>query len=69
MGYPLDFMSPKLPGYGDVDWGKYVSALNRHRYTMDTPVSKSKISSSKEVRKKVLDSLKLSKRYMTQFVI
>ena len=27
MGYPLDFMSPKLPGYGDVDWGKYVSAL------------------------------------------
>ena len=27
MAYPLDFMSPKLPGYGDVDWGKYVSAL------------------------------------------
>ena len=27
MAYPLDFMSPKLPGLGDVDWGKYVSAL------------------------------------------
>ena len=27
MGYPLEFMSPKLPGLGDVDWGKYVSAL------------------------------------------
>ena len=26
MGYPLDFMSQKLPGLGDVDWGKYVSA-------------------------------------------
>ena len=27
MAYPLEFMSPKIPGYGDVDWGKYVSAL------------------------------------------
>ena len=27
MGYPLQFMSPKLPGLGDVDWGRYVSAL------------------------------------------
>ena len=27
MAYPLDFMSPKLPGLGDVDWGKYISAL------------------------------------------
>lgn len=27
MAYPLDYMSPKIPGHGDVDWGKYVSAL------------------------------------------
>ena len=27
MAYPLDYMSPKLPGLGDVDWGRYVSAL------------------------------------------
>lgn len=27
MAYPLQYMSPKLPGLGDVDWGKYVSAL------------------------------------------
>ena len=27
LSYPLDFMSSKLPGLGDVDWGKYVSAL------------------------------------------
>jgi sugar phosphate isomerase/epimerase len=27
MAYPLEYMSPKLPGLGDVDWGKYVSAL------------------------------------------
>lgn len=27
MATPLEYMSPKLPGLGDVDWGKYVSAL------------------------------------------
>ena len=27
MGYPLEYMAPKLPGLGDVDWGAYVSAL------------------------------------------
>ena len=27
MAYPLQYMKPKLPGLGDVDWGKYVSAL------------------------------------------
>ena len=27
MAPPLQYMSPKLPGLGDVDWGKYVSAL------------------------------------------
>jgi sugar phosphate isomerase/epimerase len=29
---PLEYMSPKLPGQGDIDWGKYVSALNDIRY-------------------------------------
>ncbi|GCF94711.1 hypothetical protein NRIC_26020 [Enterococcus florum] len=27
MATPLEYMSPKLPGLGDVDWGNYVSAL------------------------------------------
>jgi len=29
---PLEFHSPKLPGLGDIDWGKFVSALNDIRY-------------------------------------
>ncbi len=68
MGYPLDFMSPKLPGYGDVDWGKYVSALTDIGYDGYTciEVEDKYFEGSQE---KVLDSLKLSKRYMTQFVI
>lgn len=27
MAYPLDFMSPKLPGLGDIDWARFCSAL------------------------------------------
>ena len=68
MGYPLDFMSPKLPGYGDVDWGKYVSALTDIGYDGYTciEVEDKFFEGSKE---KVIDSLKLSKKYMSQFVI
>lgn len=68
MAYPLDFMSPKLPGYGDVDWGKYVSALTDIGYDGYTciEVEDKFFEGTKE---KVLDSLRLSKRYMEQFVI
>lgn len=27
MGLPLEYMKPKLPGLGDVDWGHYCSAM------------------------------------------
>lgn len=27
MAYPLQFMAPKLPGLGDIDWAKFCSAL------------------------------------------
>lgn len=68
MAYPLEYMSPKLPGLGDVDWGKYVSALTDIRYDGYTciEVEDKAFEGSKE---KVLDSLRLSKRYMDQFVI
>lgn len=68
MAYPLDYMSPKLPGLGDVDWGMYVSALTDIRYDGYTciEVEDKAFEGSPE---KVLDSLRLSKRYMEQFVI
>lgn len=68
MAYPLDFMSPKLPGLGDVDWGRYVSALTDIGYTGFTciEVEDKAFEGSREA---VLNSLKLSKRYMEQFVI
>ncbi len=68
MGYPLDFMSPKLPGLGDVDWGRYVSALTDIGYDGYTCIE-IEDKAFEGSREKVLDSLRLSKRYMEQFVI
>ena len=68
MAYPLDFMSPKLPGLGDVDWGKYVSALTDIGYDGYTCIEVED-RAFEGSREKVLDSLRLSKRYMEQFVI
>jgi len=33
LGYPLNFMTPKLPGLGDVNWKAFISALNDIGYT------------------------------------
>ena len=68
MAYPLDFMSPKLPGLGDVDWGRYVSALTdigNDGFTCIEVEDKAFEGS----REKVLESLRLSKHYIEQFVI
>ena len=68
MAYPLDYMSPKLPGLGDVDWGKFVSALTDIGYDgfACIEVEDKSFESSRE---RVLDSITLSKRYLDQFVI
>ena len=68
MATPLKWMSPKLPGLGDVDWGKYVSALTDIGYTGCTciEVEDKAFEGSKD---RVEASLILSKRYMEQFVI
>ena len=68
MAYPLDYMSPKLPGYGDVNWGKYVSALTDIGFEgcACIEVEDKAFESSRE---RILDSITISKRYLEQFVI
>ena len=68
MAYPLDFMAPKLPGLGDVDWGAYVSALKDIGYDgyACIEVEDRAFEGSAEA---VERSLVLSRRYMMQFVI
>ncbi len=68
MAYPLEYMSPKLPGLGDVDWGKYVSALTDIGYDGCTCIEVED-RAFEGSRERILDSLRLSKRYMDRFVI
>lgn len=65
---PLEFHSPKLPGLGDVNWSKFISALTDIGYkgAVCIEVEDRAFEDSLEDKKR---SLILSKRYMNQFVI
>ena len=68
MAYPLDYMSPKLPGLGDVNWGKFVSALTDIGYNgyACMEIEDKAFEGSEEA---VLKSLILTRDYLTQYVI
>ena len=68
MAYPLHYMSPKLPGLGDVDWGRYVSALTDIGYEGYACIEVED-RAFEGSRQRVMESLRLSKHYMEQFVI
>lgn len=68
MAYPLEYMSPKLPGLGDVDWGRYVSALTDIGYDGSSCIE-IEDKAFEGTKEKVLDALNLSYRYMRQFII
>ena len=68
MAYPLEYMSPKLPGLGDVNWAKFVSALTDIGYGGYTCVEVEDRAFEGSMEK-VLHSLKLSYHYMRNFVI
>lgn len=68
LAYPLEYMVPKLPGLGDVDWDSFVSALTEVGY--DGPACvEMEDRAFESSRQKVIDSLTLARRYMLQFVI
>ncbi len=68
MATPLQYMSPKLPGLGDVDWGRYVSALTDIGYEGYTCIE----VEDKAFEKNLDDAKKavaLSTKYLRNFVI
>ena len=67
MAYPLKYMSPKLCGLGDVDWGKYVSALTDIGYQGYSviEVEDKAFEGSLDNAKK---AVKLSAKYLRNFV-
>jgi sugar phosphate isomerase/epimerase len=65
---PLSFHSPKLPGLGDVDWGKFFSALSDIGYdgAACVEVEDRAFEGSLEMRKR---SLVQSREYLKQYVV
>jgi len=68
MAYPLDYMSPKLPGLGDVNWGKFVSALTDIGYKSFAcmEIEDKAFEGSKD---DVIKSIILTRDYLMQYVI
>jgi sugar phosphate isomerase/epimerase len=68
MATPLEYVSPKLPGLGDVDWGQYVSALTDigyEGYTCIEVEDKAFEKTYEDVKK----SVTLSTKYLRNFII
>ena len=68
MAYPLEYMSPKLPGLGDVNWGKFVSALTDIGYD-GFACMEIEDKAFEGTEEKVLKSFVLTRDYISQFVI
>lgn len=68
MAYPLDYMTPKLPGLGDVNWSKYISALMDIGYDgyICLEIEDKSFEKSKE---DIFNSILLSKHYIENYMI
>ena len=67
LAYPVEYMSPKIPGLGDVNWGAFVSALNDICYK-GCAVIEIEDKAFEGSREDVIHSIELSKKYLSQFV-
>ncbi|WP_078435091.1 sugar phosphate isomerase/epimerase family protein [Metabacillus halosaccharovorans] len=68
MATPLEYISPKLPGLGDVNWGKYVSALTDIRY-FGYAVIEVEDKAFEDSLKSKKDSIIISKNYLGQYLV
>lgn len=68
LAYPLEYMAPKLPGLGDVNWSAFISALHDIGYK-GCAVIEVEDKAFEASRKDILSSIRLSKKYLEQFHI
>lgn len=66
MAYPLEYMSPKLPGLGDIDWSSFMAALYDIGYVGAACVEVEDRAFESSYTK-VIESLVLSKRYLNNY--
>lgn len=67
LAYPLEYMAPKIPGRGDVDWAAFISALDDIRY-QGYAVIEVEDKAFENTREDILHSIYLSKKYLSQFL-
>lgn len=67
MATPLEYMSPKVPGLGDVDWGKYVSALTDIGFEGCSVIEIEDKSFEKDIED-AKRAIRLSARYLRNFI-
>jgi len=67
LAHPLEYHSPKLPGLGDIDWGKMMSAVYDIRYKGDAVIEVEDRAFENSLKDR-LYSIKLSLNYMRNFV-
>ena len=67
MAYPLDYMIPKIPGLGDVNWSKFISALTDVGYKGYTAIELED-RAFEDSRERIVDSMVLAHRYLKQFI-
>ena len=67
LAHPLEYHSPKLPGLGEVDWGRFCSVLGDTGYTgpVCVEVEDRAYEGTLELRK---ESLRQSGRFLRQFL-
>ncbi|MBQ8305168.1 MAG: sugar phosphate isomerase/epimerase [Blautia sp.] len=65
--YPLEYMSPKIPGLGDVDWGKYISSLTDVGYDGYVCLE-IEDKAFEKTRKDVYTSILQSKQYIESYL-
>lgn len=64
---PLEFHAPKLPGLGDIDWGKLVSALTDVGYK-GAALIEVEDRSFEDSPESIEHSILISKNFMSQFI-
>lgn len=64
---PLSYMSPKIPGHGGIDWGRFISALNDIRYKGHACIE-IEDRAFEDSEYDILNSIRISKKYIDQFI-
>ena len=68
MANPLEYHSPKLPGFGDVRWGKFFSALTEVGYRGPTCIEvedRAFENSEEDIKTSIL----VSRNYLSQYLV